>query len=148
MTKNTLVYSLMGVLRDHLPKGHESPLARLNELAVEGVRARLLEEAGVGVVRSEMFRWEYEFDDFEGPWALLDCMGMTSGQGQLPPEAREAYQAPVGRGADRLPAALRRIPHPSRVPPLLGPALTGEAAFRPSSRREPPTARPRRGALR
>ena len=117
MTKNTLVYSLMGVLRDHLPKGHESPLARLNELAVEGVRARLLEEAGVGVVRSEMFRWEYEFDDFEGPWALLDRMGMTSGQGQLPPEAREPIKLQLAAAltAYRLPSGGYRIPHACRL---------------------------------
>lgn len=37
-------------------KGHESPLNRLNEWAAEGLRARLLEDAGLGTVRSETFR--------------------------------------------------------------------------------------------
>lgn len=117
MTRNTLVYALMGVLRDHLPKGQESPLIRMNELAVEGVRARMLEEAGFGEVRSEMFGWEYEFDDFEGPWALLDRMGMTSAQGQFPPEAREPIKLQLMDALSpyRLPSGGYRIPHACRL---------------------------------
>jgi ubiquinone/menaquinone biosynthesis C-methylase UbiE len=117
MTKNTLVYTLTMVLRDHLPKGHESPLLRLNELAAEGLRARLLEDAGLGTVRSEMFSWMYEFDSFEGPWDLVSRMGMMTGQAALSPEAQEQVKRDLSESlsAYRQPSGGYRIPHACRL---------------------------------
>lgn len=117
MTKNTLVYTLNTVLRDHLPKDHESPLTRLNEWAAEGLRARLLEEAGLGAVRSEMFPWMYEFDSFEGPWDIVSRMGMLTGQTALPPEAQQKIRLDLSEAlsAYRQPSGGYRIPHACRL---------------------------------
>jgi SAM-dependent methyltransferase len=117
MTRNTLVYSLTMVLRDHLPKGHESPLSRLNEWAAEGLRARLLEDAGLGTVRSEMFTWMYEFDSFEGPWDLVNRMGMLTGQAVLPPEAQQQIKLELSECLSpyRQPSGGYRIPHACRL---------------------------------
>ncbi len=117
MTRNTLVYSLTMVMRDHLPKGHESPLNRLNEWAGEELRARLLEDAGVGTVRSEMFSWMYEFESFEGPWDLVSRMGMMTGQAALPPEAQQQIKLELleSLSAYREPAGGYRIPHACRL---------------------------------
>lgn len=117
MTLNTLVHSLMMVLRDRLPKDHESPLTRLREWAAEGRRARLLEDAGLGTVRSEMFTWTYEFDSFEEPWDLLERMGMITGQGSLPPEAQPQIKIELSESlsAYRQPSGGYRIPHSCRL---------------------------------
>lgn len=116
MAKNTLVSSFTKVLRAHLPEGRESPLKRLEELAAEGVRGRLLEEAGLGTVRSEMFDWTYEFDSFEEPWDLLSRMGMTN-QGGLPPETHPQIKNELleSLSAYRLPSGGYRIPHACRL---------------------------------
>jgi ubiquinone/menaquinone biosynthesis C-methylase UbiE len=117
MTRNTLVHSLTVVLREHLPKGHESPLNRLNEWAAEGLRARLLEEAGLGTVRSETFRWMYEFDSFEEPWDLVSRMGMITGQAALSPEAQQQIKLDLSESlsAYRQPSGGYRIPHACRL---------------------------------
>lgn len=117
MTRNTLVYSLTMVLRDHLPKGHESPLNRLNEWAAEGFRARLLEDAGLGTVCSETFSWMYEFDSFEEPWDLVNRMGMIAGQAVLPPEAQQQIKLELSESlsAYRQPSGGYRIPHACRL---------------------------------
>lgn len=117
ITKNTLVYSLTLVLRAHLPEGHESPLNRLSEWAAEGLRARLLEEAGLGTVRSEMFGWNYEFESFEEPWDLVNRMGTITGQAALPPEAQPQIRLEVEASLSeyRLPSGGYRIPHACRL---------------------------------
>lgn len=117
MKLNTLVYSLTMLLRDHLPKGQETMLLRLNELAAEGFRARLLEEAGLGGVQSEMFRWTYEFDSFEGPWDLLSRMGMITGQAALPKETQEQIKVQLmdALSAYKQPSGGYRIPHACRL---------------------------------
>lgn len=116
MTKNTLVYALNVVMRAHLPKDYESPLNRLREWAGEGLRARLLEEAGLGTVRSEMFGWMYEFDSFDGPWGLVSRMGFTE-HAALAPEAHERIRLELAEAlsAYRQPSGGYRIPHACRL---------------------------------
>ncbi len=92
MTKNTLVYTATMVVAAHVPKEHEMPLNRLNEWAVEGLRTRLLEEAGITSVRTEMFGWPYSFDSFEDVWGLVSGMASVTGQAALPPETQEKIQ--------------------------------------------------------
>lgn len=117
MTRNTLMYTLTMVLREHLPEGHESPLHRLSEWAGEGLRARLLEDAGLGTVCSEMFDWMYEFDSFEEPWDLVGRMGMITGQAALPPEAQQQIKLELSESlsAYRQPSGGYRIPHACRL---------------------------------
>lgn len=117
MQKNTLVYTLTTIVRPHLPEGHDSPLRRLSEMAGEGFRANLLQEAGAGVVRSEMFDWTYEFDSFEGPWELVSGMGMTTANGALPPETQPQIKLDLEEALSpyRLPSGGYRIPHACRL---------------------------------
>jgi SAM-dependent methyltransferase len=117
MSRSTLVHSMTMVLRDHLPKGHESPLRSLNELAAEGLRARLLEDAGLGTVHTEMFTWMYEFDDFEVAWDFVGRLGMVTGQAALPPEAQPQIKFGLSESLSiyRQPSGGYRIPHTCRL---------------------------------
>lgn len=117
MAKNTLVHTLNVVLRPYLPEGHETPMLRLQELAAEGLRARLLTEAGLAHVHTEMFSWHYEFDTFDGPWDLVSHMGVLSGQSTLSPEAQEQLKIDLSNALSphRTPSGGYRIPHACRL---------------------------------
>jgi SAM-dependent methyltransferase len=114
---NTLVTALATVLRGHLPAEHESPLDRLREWAAEGLRARLLEEAGLTVLGSELFSWPYELDSFEESWDLLGRMRMVTGHAGLAPEAEPQIKRELADAlaAYRGPSGGYRIPHACRL---------------------------------
>ncbi len=96
MTKNTLVHSLVQALRDYLPKDSALPTDRLTEWAAEGLRTRLLQEAGLREVQSEMFSWQYNFDSFEHAYSLVSLPGMFGRQlAALPPEAPQKIKRAV-----------------------------------------------------
>jgi hypothetical protein len=63
-------------------------MEHLKEWAADGARTRLLKDAGLGVVRSEMFSWMYRFAAFEEAWDLLSLMDRVTGQAALPAEAQ------------------------------------------------------------
>lgn len=89
-TKNTLVSALFTALRVHLPPEHFLAFDRLNQWAAEGARTRLLQEAGLSVVRSAMFGWQYEFGSFEDAWTLVSLPGMFARMfSPLSPEAQQ-----------------------------------------------------------
>jgi ubiquinone/menaquinone biosynthesis C-methylase UbiE len=115
--RNTLVHATTTVLRDHLPPEHDSPMRLLNEWAAEGLRTRLLEEAGVNDVRSEMFEWAYRFDSFEDAWQLVSRMGSFTGQATLAPEAQEQVRVTLqgALSAYRQPSGEYAIPHACRL---------------------------------
>jgi ubiquinone/menaquinone biosynthesis C-methylase UbiE len=117
MARNTLVYSAFKVLRDHLPKDHDSAMNRLNEWAAEGLRTRLLTEAGLGVVRSEMFSWMYTFDSFDEAWELISVMGSFTGQAALPQDAQQTVKLELSASlsAYRQPSGGYLIPHACRL---------------------------------
>lgn len=117
MALNTLVNTMVQVLLRHLPAGYQSPLARMGEWAGAGLRARLLEEAGITAIGSEMFHWTYEFASFEEPWELLGLMGGVTGQSKLSAEAQTAVKSELMEALEphRLPAGGYRIPHACRL---------------------------------
>lgn len=117
MTRNTLVHAMVRAVRARLPREHESLLDRLKELSAEGFRARLLEEAGIGAVSTEMFTWEYVFDDFDGPWDLLSRMGAMTGQSLLSAEAEREVKAELVESLSpyRQGSGGYRIPHTCRL---------------------------------
>jgi ubiquinone/menaquinone biosynthesis C-methylase UbiE len=117
MAKNTLVNAMTTVLRDHLPANRESPMRTLNEWAAEGLRTRLLEEAGLGVVRSEMFGWSYRFERFADAWDLVSGMGAFTGQSTLSEEAQQQVKVALeaALSAYRQPSGEHVIPHACRL---------------------------------
>lgn len=117
MERNTLVNATWGALRGHLPKDHDSPMERFKEWAGDGVRTRLLADAGLGVVRSEMFRWHYQFDDFEGAWSLMSRMGHFTGQDALPAEVQQIVKQDVcnALSAYKKESGAYAIPHTCRL---------------------------------
>lgn len=83
--ENTLMGSLVAILRAHLPPDHRSPLEPLAAWAGEHRRTRLLEELGLSV-DTAMFRWSYRFESFDEPWEMVSGMGKLTGQADLSPE--------------------------------------------------------------
>lgn len=117
LAKNTLISAAVTVLRDYLPKEHASPMARIQELAAEGLRTRLLKDAGLSVVHSEMFGWSYTFTNFEQAWDLVSRMGNFTGQATLPPEVQPEFKLSLSAAlaAYRQPAGAYVIPHACRL---------------------------------
>lgn len=116
-TRNTLMHALFAVLRRHLPAGPPSPLDRLREWAAEGLRARVLEEAGLTVLGSELFSWPYELERFDDAWDLLSRMGMIRGHGELAPEAEPQVRRELedALSAYRDASGGYQIPHACRL---------------------------------
>lgn len=85
--ENTVMGSLVAILRDHLPPGHPSPLDPVAAWAGEQRRTRLLEDLGFSV-HTEMFRWDYRFESFDEPWEMVSSMGKLTGQADLSPEVQ------------------------------------------------------------
>jgi hypothetical protein len=104
-------------LAPHLPKEHVSPAERLKEWAADGARTRLLEDAGLRVVRSEMFSWMYRFASFEEAWELLGRMGGFTGQAALSAEAQRDVKRELlaSLAAYRQAAGEYVIPHACRL---------------------------------
>jgi ubiquinone/menaquinone biosynthesis C-methylase UbiE len=117
LEKNTLMNSALAALRKHLPETYESPVLRLNAWAAEGVRTKLLRDAGMGTVDSEMFSWTYAFSDFEEAWDLVSRMGSFTGQSSLSAEAqRDAKDELFSLLAEyRQPGGAYSIPHACRL---------------------------------
>lgn len=117
LAANTLMNSALAALRKHLPENYEAPVLRLNAWAAEGVRTKLLRDAGMGTVDSEMFSWSYEFSDFDQAWDLVSRMGSFTGQASLSAEAqREVKDQLLSRLADyRQPGGAYCIPHACRL---------------------------------
>jgi ubiquinone/menaquinone biosynthesis C-methylase UbiE len=117
MEKNTLVHTMMRVLGGHLPKEHKSPLDALQQWAADGVRLRLLNDAGLGVVESEMFSWPYRFESFAAVWDLLSLMGHFTGSSALPKDAQQTVQAELlaSLAAYRQADGVYLIPHACRL---------------------------------
>lgn len=91
-SKNTLMNALVAQLQPHLPADHRSPMEALEAWAAEGRRARLLEGLGLAPAGSEMFAWDYRFENFDEAWALVTSMGKFTGQAELGAEAQEAVR--------------------------------------------------------
>lgn len=117
MAKNTLVYTVLMVLRGHLSTDPSSAMAGLNAWAAEGLRTRILEEAGLRAVRSEMFTWSYNFDSFDDAWDLVAGMAKITGLDALPPEKHPAIKHEVAEAlsAHRQPSGGYSIPHSCRL---------------------------------
>lgn len=116
--KNTLMSAVSRVMNDHLRTGQGSALDRLlSEWAGEEPRARLLRESGLGVVRSELFSWSYEFASFDDVWALVSGMGGFTGQATLSPAAQQQAKQEVAAAlaAHRQPDGAYSIPHACRL---------------------------------
>lgn len=89
LAKNTLMNALLEVLGGYLPKEHRAPMDALSQWAREGVRTRLLKEAGIETVDSAPFSWTYAFMDFEEVWGLVCLMGTFTGQATLAADVQD-----------------------------------------------------------
>jgi len=117
LAKNTIMYSVFSVLREHLPKDYASPMTTMNGWATEGRRTQLLQQVGLRVVHSEMYSWTYKFDRFADAWDLVSGMGGFTGQATLAPETqqkvkRELEKSLAGYGQ---PSGEYVIPHACRL---------------------------------
>ena len=116
--KNTLVSALFTVLRDYLPPEQFLAFDRLAEWAAPLVRTRLLQDAGLTVVRSAMFSWEYEFASFEDAWTLVSLPGMFARMfSGLAAETQQKIklQLQASLAAYRQESGPYRIPHACRL---------------------------------
>lgn len=116
-SKNTLMSSLLAVLRAHLPSGHRSPMDGLSDWAEAGRRTSLLESLGLGPVYTEMFSWEYRFEHFDEPWAMVRGMEKFTGQADLNAEAQEEVRRELHASLEayRQPQGQYVIPHACRL---------------------------------
>lgn len=115
--ENTLMNTLVGILRRHLPPGFSQPFDALAEWSAEGRRVALLEALSLGPVHSEMFRWEYRFGSFDEPWALVRTMDRFTGQASLTPQTQEAVRGELETSLARCrqPDGHWVIPHACRL---------------------------------
>ena len=115
---NTLVSALMTALRPRVPPELMAPFDQMSALAADGLRARLLHDAGLREVRSEDFTWHYVFPDKESWWQFLAGGGMFARHfAQLNAVAAEQVQTEV---TDALAVYLQedgsyQVPHTCRV---------------------------------
>lgn len=117
LEQNTLMSTMLTVLRGHLPPDHVSPMAGVQQWAACGVRAQLLQDAGLGVVESEMFAWSYRFARFDEVWDLLGRMSGFTGQATLPAAAQERVRTELhaALAAYRQADGVYVIPHACRL---------------------------------
>lgn len=115
--ENTLMGSLLAILRPHLPADRSAPMDALQQWAEPERRTRLLESSGFGSVQTEMFRWDYRFDSFDEAWELVSGMGKLTGQAELAPEVQEQVRRELlaAVAAYRQPGDRYVIPHACRL---------------------------------
>ena len=118
MHLNTLMFSTVAALSDHLPPELRPPFARFDALAAPGHRGDLLRAAGLAQVETEAFHWTMEFRDFEHAWGMVFGPGVLQAQfAALTPEVvaqvkqrlRELL-APYERASGEL-----QVPHTCRL---------------------------------
>ena len=71
MELNTLFSSAAQVLRRHVPAELLPDIDYLNELATPGLRERLLREAGISTLHTEMFSWQVTMPSAAAVWAVI-----------------------------------------------------------------------------
>jgi len=115
--RNTLFNTILTTLRSFLPAGARASVEGLQHWAQEGLRTRLLKEAGMGRVASQMFDWDYTFESFESLWAMVSTMASFTGQATLSTEAEHdfkiALRAALGQYAPSSGGYV--IPHGCRI---------------------------------
>ena len=73
MELNTLFSSAVLVLQRHVPDELLPDLGYLTELAAPGLRERLLREAGIGALHTEMFSWQVPMPSPAAVWAAISA---------------------------------------------------------------------------
>ncbi len=117
MDRNTLFNTTVTTLRSFLPAGARASVEDLQHWAREGLRTRLLKEAGMGTVEWQMFDWVYTFENFESLWVMVSTMASFTGQATLSTEAehdfKNALHAALGQYAQS--SGRYVIPHGCRI---------------------------------
>jgi SAM-dependent methyltransferase len=70
MELNTLISSIAGVLARHVPADLLPDFDYLTRLAAPGLRERLLREAGITALHTEMFSWQVRLPSAAAIWAV------------------------------------------------------------------------------
>ena len=117
MDLNTLMTSIYRALANHVPADTLPDFEYLTRLAAPGLRERVLREAGLPHVDSELFRWSVPVPSFEVLWmiasgpipfaramAALDDAGVAKVRSALEAEVRQ-YE--TGNGSYEFPMACR-----------------------------------------
>ncbi|MGH2939634.1 MAG: class I SAM-dependent methyltransferase [Solirubrobacterales bacterium] len=73
MEFNTLFSRATAVLQRHVPTELLPDFDYLNELATPGLRERLLREAGISTLRTEMFSWQLPLPSADAVWAMISA---------------------------------------------------------------------------
>lgn len=113
MAKNTLVHAVVAALRPRVPAELLQVFDRMGDWATEGRRERLLREVGLTDVRSEWFRWHYEFPNQEEWWQLVSGPGMLA---RVFAEMTTADQEQVRSQTATALAAYRQVDGSYRIP--------------------------------
>jgi SAM-dependent methyltransferase len=70
MELNTLISSIAGVLAGHVPADLLPDFDYLTRLAAPGLRERLLRQAGISALHTEMFSWQVPLPSAAAIWAV------------------------------------------------------------------------------
>jgi hypothetical protein len=73
MDLNTLFGSAAGVLRRHVPADLLPDFDYLTGLAAPGLRERLLREAGISALHTEMFSWQIPMPSAAAVWTVISA---------------------------------------------------------------------------
>jgi ubiquinone/menaquinone biosynthesis C-methylase UbiE len=90
--RNTLFNTTLTTLRSFLPAGARASVEGLQHWAEEGLRMRLLKDAGMSKVESQMFDWNYTFENFDSLWVMVSTMASFTGQSTLSTEAEHDFK--------------------------------------------------------
>ena len=71
MELNTLFSSMIQVLQHHVPAELLPDFDYLDKLATPGLRERVLREAGISALHTEMFSWQVPMPSAAAVWAML-----------------------------------------------------------------------------
>jgi ubiquinone/menaquinone biosynthesis C-methylase UbiE len=117
VTLNTLPYTAFLTLRSHLPDELLPPFDHPDARAAD-TREQILREAGLSALRTEEFRWTYDFPDFPAVWRFVTgpaMLGPSFDALHSSVEQEVRFQLSERLSDHRDPDGTYRIPHTCRL---------------------------------